>query len=206
MQSCALTAFETSVRDRLQAAGIPVRPHYGVGELRLDFGAFADNGMARPVLAIETDGVAYNSSMTARDRDRLRPEALENRGWRFYRIWSVDWYRDPDGETAKVKAMWERAVREAYDIEQVKRAAITGRPVVAGRGRSPVTVRRAGILDYSRAELVQLIEWIESDGVGRTDDELLAAAAETLGLKDSGGRVGRALGAAIKEAHGPAPP
>jgi hypothetical protein len=196
-----LTAFETSVRDRLQAAGIPVQPHYGVGQLRLGFAGFADFGMSRPVLAIETDGVAYNSSVTARDRDRLRPEALQKRGWRFHRIWSIDWYRDPDGETAKVLSSWERAVREARDLEPFDSPSTETRPVVAGRGRSPITVRRSGILDYSRAELVQLVRWIESDNLTRTDDELLNAAIEVLGFPDASGRVGRALRAAIEEAH-----
>ncbi len=196
-----LTRFETSVRDRLGAAGIPVQPHFGVGQLRLDFAAFVDNGMSRPVLAIETDGAAYNSSLTVRDRDRLRPQALQKRGWRFYRVWAIDWYRDPEGETANVLAAWERAVREARDLEPFGKSSAAGRPVVAGRGRSPIRVRRAGILDYSRAELVQLVRWIESDDLSRTDDELLASATEVLGLTDAGGRVGRALRAAIEEAH-----
>jgi very-short-patch-repair endonuclease len=197
-----LTPFETSVRDRLQEAGIAVRPRYGVGQLRLDFAAFVDNGMTRPVLAIETDGAAYNSTVTARDGDRLRPEALRRRGWRHHRIWSIDWYRDPDGETAKVAASWERAVREADDLESFGRPSVVERPVVVGRGRSPIAVGRGGILAYQRAELVQLIRWIESDGVSRTDQEVLAAAVEVLGLKDSTGRVDRALRAAIEEAHG----
>ena len=47
--------------------------------------------------------------MTARDRDRLRPEALALRGWRFHRIWSTAFYRDPQGETAKVVAAWHEA-------------------------------------------------------------------------------------------------
>jgi hypothetical protein len=168
----------------------------------LDFAAFVDNGMTRPVLAIETDGAAYNSTVTARDGDRLRPEALRRRGWRHHRIWSIDWYRDPDGETAKVAASWERAVREADDLESFGRPSVVERPVVVGRGRSPIAVGRGGILAYQRAELVQLIRWIESDGVSRTDQEVLAAAVEVLGLKDSTGRVDRALRAAIEEAHG----
>jgi hypothetical protein len=128
---------------------------------------------------------------------------LQKRGWRFYRIWSIDWFRDPDDETAKVLSSWERAVREAKDLESFDRPPTASRPVVAGRGRSPITVRRAGILDYSRAELVQLVRWIESDNLTRTDDEMLAAAIEVLGFPNASGRVGRALRAAIEEAHTP---
>ncbi len=196
-----LTPFETSVRDRLEEAGIPLQPHYGVGRLRVELAAFAGEEKSQPVLAIETDGVAYNSSETARDRDRLRPEVLERRGWRFHRIWSIDWYRDPDAETSKVMAAWERAVRLATEPELFDHSPVVDRPVVAGRGRSPIAVHRGGILAYTRAELVQLVQWIESDEVSRTDEEVLAAAVEVLGFRDSGGRVGRALRAAIKEAH-----
>ena len=99
------------------------------------------------------------------------------------------------------EGQWERAVREATDLEQFERASRVGRPIVAGRGRSPITVRRGGILDYQRAELVQLIQWIQSDDVSRTEDEVLAAACDVLGLPDSSGRVERALRAAIKEAQ-----
>ncbi len=196
-----LTPFETSVRDRLEEAGIPLQPHYGVGRLRVELAAFAGEEKSQPVLAIETDGVAYNSSETARDRDRLRPEVLERRGWRFHRIWSIDWYRDPDAETSKVMGAWERAVRLATEPELFDHSPVVDRPVVAGRGRSPIAVHRGGILAYTRAELVQLVQWIESDEVSRTDEEVLAAAVEVLGFRDSGGRVGRALRAAIKEAH-----
>jgi very-short-patch-repair endonuclease len=30
----------------------------------------------------------------ARDRDRLRQEILEIKGWRICRIWSTDWFKD----------------------------------------------------------------------------------------------------------------
>ena len=65
------------------------------------------------VLAIEADGATYHSSATARDRDRLRQEHLERLGWRFHRIWSTDWFRDPDTETAKVLTAYHAAVRAA---------------------------------------------------------------------------------------------
>lgn len=197
-----LTRFETSVRDRLTAAGIPLEPHHGMGRLRIDFAAFGNKSKTRPVLAIETDGVGYNSSDTARDRDRLRPEVLRKRGWRYHRIWSIDWYRDPESETAKVVAAWEGAVAETKDRSpnQLGHDSLADRPVVAGRGRSPVAITGAGILDYSRAELVRLILWIQSDGITRTDDELMAEAMEVLGFKVANHRIKRALGGAIAQA------
>ncbi|MCP3975053.1 MAG: hypothetical protein GY720_11240, partial [bacterium] len=185
------------------AAGIPLKPHYGMGSLRVDFAAFADKRMTRPALAIETDGIGYNSSETARDRDRLRPEVLQKRGWRYHRIWSIDWYRDPDAETAKVVAAWEAAVADTKDRPSsvLAQSSLADRPVVTGRGRSPVAITGAGILDYSRSDLVRLIYWIQSDGISRTDDQLMVEAMNVLGFRESNHRITRALTGAIEQAR-----
>src|SRR5213079_879212 len=71
----------------------------------------------RYVLAIEADGATYHSAGTARDRDRLRQDHLERLGWRFHRIWSTDWFADPDREAQRVKAAYDEAVA-AVDARQ----------------------------------------------------------------------------------------
>jgi very-short-patch-repair endonuclease len=108
-----LNPFELDVMRRLEKAGIPVTPQYGVGRTRIDFTAAHPRFPGRMVLAIEADGASYHSSRTARDRDRLRQQALENLGWRFHRIWSTDWFTDPDNEIAKVRAAYDRAVHHS---------------------------------------------------------------------------------------------
>ena len=54
------------------------------------------------ILAVETDGATYHSSLCARDRDILRQQILEGYGWKFHRIWSTDWLRDPHAERRKL--------------------------------------------------------------------------------------------------------
>jgi hypothetical protein len=54
------------------------------------------------LLGVECDGAMYHSTLSARDRDRLRQEVLENLGWEIERIWSVDWFRDPERELKRV--------------------------------------------------------------------------------------------------------
>ena len=68
------------------------------------------------ILALECDGAAYHSSATARDRDRLRQSVLENLGWKFHRIWSTDWFANPQREMKKLK-------------ESIKTAQISGAPL-----------------------------------------------------------------------------
>jgi len=71
----------------------------------------------RYVLAIECDGASYHSSYTARDRDRLRQQQLENLGWRFYRIWSTDWFLRKEEEIQRVLTAFQEGVAFADRLE-----------------------------------------------------------------------------------------
>jgi very-short-patch-repair endonuclease len=105
-----LDSFERDVRDRLAARGITVVPRYGVGGYRVDFAATHPQDPARMVLAIEADGASYQKSGSVRDRDRLRGEHLQRLGWSYHRLWSTNWFRDPDVEVARVVEAYNKAV------------------------------------------------------------------------------------------------
>ena len=108
--AAVLDSFETDVRDRLAECGITVVPQYGVGGYRVDFAATHPDDPGRMVLAIEADGASYRESGSVRDRDRLRGEHLQRLGWRYHRLWSTNWFRDPGGEVARVQAAYEQAI------------------------------------------------------------------------------------------------
>ncbi len=108
-----LSPFEADVRDRLAECGITVVPQYGVGGYRVDFAATHPDDTDRMVLAIEADGASYHRSGSVRDRDRLRGEHLKRLGWNFHRVWSTNWFHDPQTEVAKVRAAYDDAVSEA---------------------------------------------------------------------------------------------
>lgn len=76
----------------------------------------------RYVLAIECDGATYHSSRTARERDRLRQDILEDMGWTFYRIWSTNWIKSPVTEGERLVAAVEQALATC-DIEQPSQTA-----------------------------------------------------------------------------------
>jgi hypothetical protein len=94
--------FEEYVGKFLADAGYDV--HYQIGQL----GFRIDIGIRHPVYpygfiaGIECDGAAYHSHRSARDRDRLRQEILENHGWKIFRIWSTDWFYQPREQRTKL--------------------------------------------------------------------------------------------------------
>ena len=102
--------FEIEVARELRACGYDVHPQVGVVGYFLDLAVVDPMRPGRYILAVECDGRTYHSAKSARDRDRLRQDVLESRGWNFHRIWSTDWFRDPRGETRKVVRRLESLV------------------------------------------------------------------------------------------------
>ncbi len=105
--------FEREVQAELARRGVSLRPQVGVAGYRIDFGVVDEQVPGRYVSGIECDGVAYHASESARDRDRLRQQVLEARGWTIHRLWSTDWFKDREGQVARLLALIERSREEA---------------------------------------------------------------------------------------------
>lgn len=101
--------FEIAVRDRLLARGYQVDAQVGTAGYFIDLAVIDPDVPGRYLLGIECDGATYHSAKSARDRDRLRQDVLEKLGWRIHRIWSTDWFRDPDREIDRVASAIEAA-------------------------------------------------------------------------------------------------
>ncbi len=90
--------FEIAVMDMLAKYGYECEPQLGVAGYFLDI-AVKDPGMpGKFLVGIECDGASYHSAKSARDRDRLRQDILENLGWKIRRIWSTDWFDNPEAQ------------------------------------------------------------------------------------------------------------
>lgn len=118
------SSFEESVIHALQAHGLRVASQVGVGGFRIDIG-IKDNLTDRYVLGIECDGATYHSSATARDRDRLRQQVLENLGWRIHRIWSTDWIKDPEREMVRLLTVLEEAKQAISKVASGEKQSYT---------------------------------------------------------------------------------
>ena len=102
--------FEEQILNSLTKQGLKIDCQIGDSGYRIDFAVRNPAREDEYVLAIEADGASYHSSDYARERDIIRQRVLENRGWRFVRIWSTDWFRNRDGEIEKVVAAYKKAL------------------------------------------------------------------------------------------------
>lgn len=101
--------FEREVYQELERRGLSLIPQVGVSGYRIDLGVLDDAAKGRFVCGIECDGVAYHASQTARDRDRLRQQVLEARGWEIHRVWSTDWFKDRSGQIERLLNLIEQS-------------------------------------------------------------------------------------------------
>ncbi len=202
----ASNPFEQDVCNALARRGIELAPQWGVSQYRIDFVARHPTQPGRLVLAIECDGASYHSSPTARDRDRLRQQHLEALGWRFHRIWSLDWFTRRDEEIERAVKAFHEAVRlaDAGTPPQMPRTvapqAVPTHEVQAQRAARPQVVLAPSIDGYAQADLVALVRWLRSDGRLRTDDEIVVEMVRELGFRKRGTRIEAAIREAIARA------
>jgi very-short-patch-repair endonuclease len=116
--------FEYEVIFALQNRHYQVEPQVGTAGYFIDIAVKDPDYPGRYVLAIECDGATYHSARSARDRDRLRQGVLEGLGWRFHRIWSTDWFKNPGKETDRAIAAIEEARRSVTILDQTIEALI----------------------------------------------------------------------------------
>ena len=90
--------FEIAVMSALKNEGFECIPQVGVAGFFIDIAVVDPGNPGRFLMGIECDGATYHSAKSARDRDRLRQSILERLGWNIRRIWSTDWFKNPNGE------------------------------------------------------------------------------------------------------------
>jgi very-short-patch-repair endonuclease len=211
--------FEQDVYDALTSRGLKLIPQLGASRFRIDLVVEHPKKPGRYILAIECDGATYHSSNTARDRDRLRQRQLEALGWRFHRIWSTDWFMRKADEVERALQAFLSAVEYADRLDSTDphsdstshyeknddAAKATLQPQPNGRSMKPFVMPGLPITAYTHWQLVEIVQWVASDGLMRTDDELLHEAVEVLGFRRRGTRIDTALTRAIQEWRRAAP-
>jgi very-short-patch-repair endonuclease len=207
--------FEEAVARAIREAGFHVHSQVGVSSFRIDLGVINPARPGEYLIGVECDGATYHSARSARDRDRLRQEVLENLGWRLHRVWSTDWFRNPAKQTDKLIA----AIREAdlarsksetvnendHSQEPVEEnPTIAATPAVEDASEEVVdavlselpykecaiTVPfRRSILDMPSSELSRLsLSVIETEGPIHTE-EIARRLRDAFGLQKTGSRI-----------------
>ena len=149
--------LEEEVCQALRSRGYEVHPQVGCSGYRIDLAIVHPHCPGKYLLGIECDGANYHRAKTARDRDRIREMVLTNLGWRLHRIWSTDWWRNPDRELDRVERAIQLALEEAAPTPgpdtpthpTVSAAPLEGSPVepvsLSGTGKQPQLAKQSPV-------------------------------------------------------------
>ncbi|OPX96723.1 MAG: hypothetical protein A4E59_01022 [Syntrophorhabdus sp. PtaB.Bin027] len=111
--------FEDAVYEYLVSNNHEVHKQIGCAGFRIDMAVVDPSQPGRYLIGIECDGAQYHSSKVARDRDRLRQQILNGLGWDIYRVWSTDWYRNPDECKLKLLKAIENKKNKSEDSIEI---------------------------------------------------------------------------------------
>jgi len=213
------SAFEEAVASRLRGLGYRVDHQVGTGGFFIDLAIVDDDAPGRYLLGLECDGATYHSARSARDRDRLRQEVLEALGWKIHRVWSTDWFRNPDREIARVQAAIAAAQTTRHETNP-GHDAIPREPaaVEIARGAPSRTSKQAvKVDDYIMVDLRirgrrdnlheapphQVAEWVRQvvsvEGPVHEDD-VLRRIADAAGVQRVGNRIEGAFKQGVQSA------
>jgi very-short-patch-repair endonuclease len=205
--------FEESVAHFLTTRGYKAHAQVGMAGFYIDLGVLSPQNATRYLLGIECDGATYHSSRSARDRDRIRQEILESRGWQIHRIWSTDWFNRRSSEENRLVDALERAQRIRGTVTAEPRQEVASRPrstpplkVNVDSARSSVPYREASFRVQSDAAPheapAQKVEEAVSgivDIEGPIHEEEIARRLATVwGLDRAGSRIQEAARRALK--------
>ncbi|QOL49022.1 DUF3320 domain-containing protein [Massilia litorea] len=131
--------FERQVIALLRERGWEAHPQVGVSGFRIDIGVVDPRAPGRYLLGVECDGASYHSAASARDRDRLRQHVLEGLGWELHRIWSTDWWINPEEPARRLIARLEALASQPLESEPEVVPEPDCRPEAPGEDATPTT-------------------------------------------------------------------
>jgi very-short-patch-repair endonuclease len=189
--------FERDVHEELTRHGLKLHTQVGCTDYRIDLAAVDPRAPGRYLLGIECDGATYHTSATARDRDRLRQEVLENLGWQICRVWSTDWLRDRNAQVRRVMAAFQKAAQAklcpASPSSPKQAAGIQVSPNLPDPSIAslcqPTGQTYGSIEDVPEKTLVDVVTTALRLYGATSHDDLIQAAARQLGFKRTGNRI-----------------
>ncbi|MBQ7070320.1 MAG: DUF3320 domain-containing protein, partial [Ruminococcus sp.] len=110
------------IADRIRELGYDCSCSIGASEYRLDIGVVDPDDPEKYMLGIMLDGRNCRKAPSAKDRFVSQPSVLEGLGWRLLRVWTLDWFDDPERVMAQIKEAIANA-KKPVEKEQAQAAA-----------------------------------------------------------------------------------
>lgn len=95
-------SIHSVIAGKLETLGYAVHTDIGCSGYKIDIGIVDTDNPSRYKLGIICDGENYKRTKTVRDREIVQNNVLRLLGWNIYRIWTLDWWENPDEVIATI--------------------------------------------------------------------------------------------------------
>lgn len=133
------------------------------------------------------DNPKYYVTKTVRDREICRPEVLRHLGWKLLRLWSVDWFLNPEATFERLCQALEVLLKEADDDGDLFSPYETKEQPQEQRHSATFNISAEEIIypeDESLLETYEVAEINHLVGVGGLEVLLLNGRRATMGVKE----------------------
>ena len=103
----------------LQKNGYDTATNVGHSQYRIDIGVIDPKNPGQYRLGILLDGSSYGIAKTTRDREMAQIGVLEGLGWQIARVWTMDWWDNPQREQNRLLKLLQEPVKPEQEPEAV---------------------------------------------------------------------------------------
>ena len=102
------TGIAQAICARLSKLGYNTDCQVGHSQYRIDVGVVDPEHPEEYMLGILLDGESYGTAKTTRDREIAQLGVLKSLGWDILRVWSMDWWENPEKELRRILQAMEK--------------------------------------------------------------------------------------------------
>lgn len=186
-EETAHDAVTQKVARMLQDRGYQVDLYVGRSAFKVDIAVRNPHDEGSYLCGILCDNPKYYVTKTVRDREICRPEVLRHLGWKLLRLWSVDWFLNPEATFERLCQALEVLLKEADDDGDLFSPYETKEQPQEQRHSATFNISAEEIIypeDESLLETYEVAEINHLVGVGGLEVLLLNGRRATMGVKE----------------------
>ena len=176
-KSAAFTGIADDICARFKAIGYDTDKGVGKSGFKIDIGVVSPEKDGTYCLGILLDGPVYAQSGTTTSREVSQVSMLKGFGWNIVRIWSLEWWENPDSVFEKLVAIIEDAKKkeeaqvEETPVEETSEPAEQPLEEAAeDTGKPEPTVTIYGVTPEEPEEETEASDGSEDQAQKKTDD------------------------------------
>ena len=140
-RNAAFTGIADDICKRFKAIGYDTDKGVGKSGFKIDIGVVSPEQEGTYCLGILLDGPVYAASGTTTSREVSQMSMLKGFGWNIVRIWSLEWWENPDGVFDKLVELINKSKKSDEPEEAPEEAA------PAEASEEPASVETADVND-----------------------------------------------------------